>query len=318
MSGDDRSRPAVAREDQHRARAHSSGMRVQGLSGGSRPGTIPRWRVSSATTSERDDRPCPCPFSPGCRREAAERVSAAVGGSPSEPRRGRSGLAVRVLDPASEASLLVVRACLELRRTDPVILRNWRAAVEKFERDRQEQAARGPATGCAARAAEVLDDSLADDIAEAVFGSTELRAATASPPADTQGAGRAPHLQRPRGAPAQSWARSCVGGRRREQPVLHLPRPWSRHAAGGGCVVAMLGVDGSGKSTVVGSLRSWLGAELDVMPMYFGTGDGRPSLLLLPFKLLVPARPAHCSRASPRVPRTAGSRIVRRGRSTAS
>jgi hypothetical protein len=54
-------------------------------------------------------------------------------------------------------------------------------------------------------------------------------------------------------------------------------------------VVAILGVDGSGKSTVVRSLRSWLGAELDVLPIYFGTGGGRPSLLLLPFKLLVPA-----------------------------
>lgn len=35
-------------------------------------------------------------------------------------------------------------------------------------------------------------------------------------------------------------------------------------------------------------MRSWLGLEVDVMPIYFGTGAGRPSLLLLPFKLPVP------------------------------
>jgi len=69
---------------------------------------------------------------------------------------------------------------------------------------------------------------------------------------------------------------------------LHAPRPWSRRAPGGGRVIALLGVDGSGKSTVGAALRNWLGAEVDVMPIYFGTGDGRPSLLLLPFKLMVP------------------------------
>jgi hypothetical protein len=35
-------------------------------------------------------------------------------------------------------------------------------------------------------------------------------------------------------------------------------------------------------------LRAWLAPEVDVMPIYFGTGDGRPSLWLLPFKLVVP------------------------------
>ena len=72
------------------------------------------------------------------------------------------------------------------------------------------------------------------------------------------------------------------------QRALRLPRPWNRRCPGGGKIVALLGVDGSGKSTAVAELRSWLGAEIDVMPIYFGTGDGRPSLLLLPLKLMVP------------------------------
>jgi thymidylate kinase len=77
------------------------------------------------------------------------------------------------------------------------------------------------------------------------------------------------------------WAAGALNSR-----VLHAPRPWSRRAPGGGCIIAVLGVDGSGKSTAVRSLRDWLGTETDVLPIYFGTGDGRPSLMLLPFKLL--------------------------------
>jgi thymidylate kinase len=53
-------------------------------------------------------------------------------------------------------------------------------------------------------------------------------------------------------------------------------------------VVAVIGVDGSGKSTVVATIRAWLSQEMDVVPIYFGTGDGRPSLVLWPFKLMVP------------------------------
>jgi thymidylate kinase len=70
--------------------------------------------------------------------------------------------------------------------------------------------------------------------------------------------------------------------------VLHAPRPWNRRAPGGGCMVAMIGVDGSGKSTSVATMRAWLGPKVDVMPIYFGTGDGRPSLFLRPLKLTMP------------------------------
>ncbi len=197
-------------------------------------------------------------------------------------------MSIPVLDPASEALLLVVRACLELKRTDPVALRNWSAMTRKFERDREELARRVDPDILRRRVAETLGEDLAEEVTAAVFNGESLE--------------RQRRLRRQvRGALAERRAYSvpeallrnlgrglvwAAGGVNRR--VLHLPRPWSRRAAGGGCLVAVLGVDGSGKSTVVSSLRSWLGAELDVMPMYFGTGDGRPSLLLLPFKLLVP------------------------------
>ena len=197
-------------------------------------------------------------------------------------------LPVLMLDPASEALLLVVRACLELKRTDPIAMRNWRGAAEKFELDRQQIARLVDRDVLRARAAEVFSEGMADEVVDAVFGHAPLarRYRLRSRIRKTLAERRAyngPEAFLRNLARGVAWVGGGLNSR-----VLQLPRPWSRHAAGGGCLVAVLGVDGSGKSTVVRSLRSWLGAELDVLPIYFGTGGGRPSLLLLPFKLLVP------------------------------
>ncbi len=198
------------------------------------------------------------------------------------------GLPLRVLDPASEALLLVVRGCLELQRTDLVVLRRWRATIRKFEMDREELASRADRDAVRRRAAEALGEDMAEAVTEAVFGPVPLhrqrrlrrriRRALAE-----RRAYNAPEAFLRNLARGIAWVLGGANAR-----AMHLPRPWSRRAAGGGCLVAVLGVDGSGKSTVVRSLRGWLGTELDVMPLYFGTGEGRPSLLLLPFKLLVP------------------------------
>jgi hypothetical protein len=45
-------------------------------------------------------------------------------------------LAIRMLEPTSEALSLVVRASLELRRLDPVTLYVWQATTRKFALDR--------------------------------------------------------------------------------------------------------------------------------------------------------------------------------------
>jgi thymidylate kinase len=198
------------------------------------------------------------------------------------------GSPIRVLDPATEAVLLVVRGCLELTRNDLVVLRNWRAITRKFEQDREALTERVDRGAVRARAAEILGVDLAEDVAKAIFGPVPLdrqrrlrrRMRRALAERRAYNALEAFLRSQLRGL---AWAAGGVNSR-----IAHLPRPWSRRAAGGGCLIAVLGVDGSGKSTVVRSLRSWLGAELDVMPLYFGTGEGRPSLLLWPFKLMVP------------------------------
>jgi hypothetical protein len=197
-------------------------------------------------------------------------------------------LPVKLLDPASEAVLLGVRTCLELGRLDPVALRGRRTTLARFAFDRERLALTIDHAQLAGRACELLGDDLGTMLADAICSSA---------PFDESGRLRtairrhfAPHRTynaleaRLRSATrAIHWV---AGGLNKF--YLHLPRPWSRRAPGGGCVVALIGIDGSGKTTVTAAIRAWLGSEIDVMPIYFGTGGGRPSLLLRPFKLMLP------------------------------
>ena len=178
--------------------------------------------------------------------------------------------------------------CVELNRTDPVVARHWARATEKFELDRRDVVRRVDGDTLRDRAGELLGNELGARVADALSSPLPL--------------------QRQRGlrrrlrtflGPHRDWsvaelsaralgrAVACAAGGLNAR-LLHWPRAWNRQAPGGGCVIAVVGVDGSGKSTVTRSLRAWLGAEVDVLPVYFGTGGGRPSLLLLPFKLLAP------------------------------
>jgi thymidylate kinase len=181
-----------------------------------------------------------------------------------------------------------VRACLELRRGDPVVVRHWDQAVRKFAADHDELASRLNPADLRARAAELLGDRCADLVADAFCQGTplhrqrRLRRQVRRTMAAYRVYGRLEAGLR--GAFRSGCAMAGVLNRQ----LIHAPRPWRRCAPGGGLVVALLGVDGSGKSTALRATHTWLSQEIDTMPIYFGTGDGRPSLALLPLKLLVP------------------------------
>jgi thymidylate kinase len=197
-------------------------------------------------------------------------------------------LPIKILDPASEALMLIVRGCLELRRRDPVTFRHWQTTTQKFARDRRTFAAQVDSSSVHDLAAALLNKHVANEIVDAIYDEKPLEdqrslrrhVQTCLTPYRTYNMAE----ERMRAAwRAVLW---IAGGLNKR--LLHLLRPWGRRAPGGGAVVAIVGLDGSGKSSVAAAVMEWFGSEIDAIPMYFGTGDGRPSLLLFPFKKVVP------------------------------
>lgn len=199
-----------------------------------------------------------------------------------------AAFSINLLDPASEAILLITRACLETRFSDAVALRNRNVLRRKFEADRK-------------RLARCVDRADLQDLAALLFPpeSAHLVASAIWDPHPLHRLRRLRREVRSALAPfraygsvevrIRSWWRATVWlAGHLNQRLIHAPRSWNRRVPGGGRIIAVVGVDGSGKSTLVRALRAWLAPEVDVMPIYFGTGNGRPSLWLLPFKLLVP------------------------------
>jgi thymidylate kinase len=197
-------------------------------------------------------------------------------------------LPIRIIDPAGEALLLVMRECLELRLADAVTLRRWKLVTRKFALDQAELVGRVEPGALRAIAAELLGEDLAELITEAFFH---------GPPLHRQR--RLVRRVRAHAAAHRSYNGIEARMRSTSRTVLgivgklnvhyfRMPRLWNRRAPGGGCMVSIIGVDGSGKSTLVAAMREWLGSKVDVIPIYFGTGDGRPSLFLWPFKLMMP------------------------------
>ena len=72
----------------------------------------------------------------------------------------------------------------------------------------------------------------------------------------------------------------CALGRRLSNP----PLPVSRMNPRGGLLIALVGADGSGKSSLAKRVATWLRWKLDARVIYFGSGDGPSSFLRLPFR----------------------------------
>jgi len=86
----------------------------------------------------------------------------------------------------------------------------------------------------------------------------------------------------------QRWSREIfwlAGGVNRRYLGLRSTRPLRRTSPSGGLLIAVVGCDGSGKSTLTQSLASTLGRKLDVCRIYFGSGDGATSPLRWPLKV---------------------------------
>jgi len=98
--------------------------------------------------------------------------------------------------------------------------------------------------------------------------------------------------------------------------LLRSPRPLRRTIPSGGLVVAFLGSDGSGKSTLVREVSRTFASKIDVYRVYFGSGDGPVSLLRLPLRgaRRLYVRLVHGSREGPRgAPVPASARSAKGG-----
>jgi thymidylate kinase len=175
-----------------------------------------------------------------------------------------------------------------LRLFDLPGLYRWQSTTRNIALDRAELANRVERDALRTLAIQVLGEEFAELVANALYPEAAL--------------GRRAHLRRAirRHCAAyrtynavESRARSLARGiswvaRSLNKKLPHAPRMSNRCAPAGGLLVAFVGVDGSGKSTALGSIKNWLGPKFDVIPMYFGTGEGRASLWLRPFKLILP------------------------------
>jgi thymidylate kinase len=195
---------------------------------------------------------------------------------------------IRAIDPAAEALLLVTRQFLESNWLDPVSVKNRKKVAEKFAADRRVLVPNVDADELGGLSARFFGEELAADLRRAFFSGQSLESdrhlrkqiQKYLAPCRMYGGGEAAVRSV---ASAASWSFGWLN-----KHYIHAPRPWGRYAPGGGRIIAVVGVDGSGKSTQIGSAYKWLSSEVDTMPIYFGTGEGRPALVLLPFKMLIP------------------------------
>ena len=191
---------------------------------------------------------------------------------------------LRVLHPVDEALLLVVRTQIESRWLDPIALRHRKKLCQKTANDLAALAPIVERADIRERAAQLFSPGLADAIAGQLDLSGEefwrrrigRRIARELSAYRVHGGAEAFLRMLARDT---LWAVRAINRR-----YLRWPHPWRRRAPGGGVVISIVGLDGSGKSTLVREVRRWLGAEVDVTPCYFGTGDGEPSLFFRPFK----------------------------------
>ncbi len=197
---------------------------------------------------------------------------------------------VRIADPSLELVTLLVRAAMKLRARDrfgallgrPAFrggtVREYEWLLERADRD---------------RTAALAEELLGPDAARVV---EQMMAAT---PRDSS----LRRLRRAAAPTVRQWrTRSRVSGLREgwsrelhairtalNRRSLRRAAPGRRVIPGGGLLVAFMGADGSGKSTVVEAVCDRLARKMDVLRLYMGSGDGPASLLRSPLKPLARA-----------------------------
>ncbi|HYM57159.1 MAG TPA: hypothetical protein VES79_04285 [Solirubrobacteraceae bacterium] len=194
-----------------------------------------------------------------------------------------------VADPALEWLLLVCRSALKLRWRDRV-----RARVTPHRGEHGDMlsehswlAGRVEAATPTEHASRLLGARAGELVGLALADNLHLRR-LADLRRELLGNPRIFRAYRPIPALGIRWSRELawiVGSVNRLS--LNRPFPYRRSGSGGGIVIALIGSDGAGKSSVTQLLHSWLAGKVDVIPVYFGSGQGQSSILRWPLKLVL-------------------------------
>lgn len=225
---------------------------------------------------------------------------------------------IYVSAPEMELMILLMRAALKLRRREKLGLGRSGSIDADFIREFRWLADRVDSAVFQARATELLGPPAASVLGAIVAGGpdrTSLRQLRQAIRGSTEAWRTYPVIEATRRRWLREWnARSArlwsrLTGRRR---VSRFQNPR------GGVIIAFLGADGSGKSTVTQAITSWLSWRIEVVPLYLGFGDGPISVARKPLQALKsiyarrrgsPNLPASAE-ASPREARTPSVRDV--------
>jgi thymidylate kinase len=181
---------------------------------------------------------------------------------------------IYVTAPELELIVLLVRAALKHRRRDALsldgsgpidgdFLREFRWLVKRID-PAQLQTEATELLG--APAAALLEDMVSRGVESAVLARFRAAIRNVTDNYRTYSTAEATRRRWSREWQAR-WAgfRSRVSGRRQ---IIRFSDPR------GGVIIAFLGADGSGKSTITNAIASWLSWRMEVVPLYFGFGDG--------------------------------------------
>jgi thymidylate kinase len=193
---------------------------------------------------------------------------------------------VYIPHPSVEATLLIIRVALKIRTRDRVGRLVGRSALGKgFDAELQKLRDQTSDGIIIENAGQWIDAEYADLIARGLATKFDT-----SLMLDARRRLRN-HLKlhtSHRGAPALAkrlrrevaWFQRGLG-----RYYLNRPRVFGRGLPSGGLLVAFIGSDGSGKSSLIKDLRGWFSEKVDTMSMYFGSGDGSASILRWPLNL---------------------------------
>ena len=204
---------------------------------------------------------------------------------------------IYIAEPNIEIILLIVRATLKVRNRDRLksflgydyfkgdFIREFNWLKERIELSKVKQLSE-----------KLLGENAAKLILDAISSDTNLKKLL-SPNNAIRSALKQYRYYHPVIATILRWNRESKDiAHKILTRVFHAPIVTRRTPVKGGVIVAVLGADGSGKSTVISEIAKSLSKKMDVLPIYLGSGDGKASILRQP--MIWMAKAAKATRSS--------------------